>query len=335
MSKYTTEVRYICESAIGLTESVGYVSVKDVLTQAAPIVFDFDFPIFDESYRLPLEIKILKHFYTREIGVETVGLWKLKLDTKMNEIMPYYNQLYKTELLEFNPLYDIDLTRDRVEEREGSNKTDGGYNNENVYGKKNNYSEDSSINSDTTDDTTTNGASDTTGSSKATEDNTRTVNSKTAEGGTNTGKNTDRYSDTPQGAISNLENNNYLTNARIIDNSNTNNSEGSANTNETNTSENSIDSEENLKYNDSIERNVNRKDDENKTGENEESGNSSDNGTNYSYQNITDLNKYLEHVKGKQGGKTYSEMIIEYRKTFLNIDMMVINELEELFIGLW
>lgn len=311
MSKYTTEVRTICENLIGLKRPAGYGSVNDILSQAAPMVFNFEWPIFDEAYRRVLEIKILKHFYTREIGLETVGLWKLKLDTKMNEIMPYYNQLYKTELLEFNPLYDVDLTRDRIEEREGSNKTDGGFNNENVYGKKNNYSEDTSVNSDTTDDTTTSGASDTTGSSK------------TAEGNTKTGKNTDRYSDTPQGAISDLESNSYLTNARIVDST------------ESNSGESSVDTEENLSYNDSIGRSVNRKDDTNKTGENEESGSSSDNGTNYSYQNITDTNKYLEHVKGKQGSKSYSEMIMEYRKTFLNIDMMVIEELEPLFMQLW
>lgn len=311
MSKYTTEVRTICENLIGLKSPAGYGSVNDILSQAAPLVFNFEWPIFDEAYRRVLEIKILKHFYTREIGLETVGLWKLKLDTKMNEIMPYYNQLYRTELLEFNPLYDVDLTRDRVEEREGSNKTDGGFNNENVYGKKNNYSEDNSVNSDTKDDTTTSGASDTTGSSTTTENNTRT------------GKNTDRYSDTPQGAISDLESNSYLTNARIVDN------------NDTNTANNKVDNNENLNYNDSIERSVNRKDGANKTGENEESGSSSDNGTNYSYQNITDTNKYLEHVKGKQGSKSYSEMIMEYRKTFLNIDMMVIEELEPLFMQLW
>lgn len=311
MSKYTTEVRTICENLIGLKSPVGYGSVNDILSQAAPLVFNFEWPIFDEAYRRVLEIKILKHFYTREIGLETVGLWKLKLDTKMNEIMPYYNQLYKTELLEFNPLYDVDLTRDRVEEREGSNKTDGGFNNENVYGKKNNYSEDNSVNSDTTDNTTRSGANESTGSSTTTENNTRT------------GKNTDRYSDTPQGAISDLESNSYLTNARIVD------------SNDTNTVNNKVDSNDNLNYDDSIERNVNRKDDSNKTGENEESGSSSDNGTNYSYQNITDTNKYLEHVKGKQGSKSYSEMIVEYRKTFLNIDMMVIEELEPLFMQLW
>lgn len=311
MSKYTTEVRTICENLIGLKSPAGYGSVNDILSQAAPLVFNFEWPIFDEAYRRVLEIKILKHFYTREIGLETVGLWKLKLDTKMNEIMPYYNQLYKTELLEFNPLYDVDITRDRIEEREGSNKTDGGFNNENVYGKKNNYTEDNALNSDVTDTTDTTGASDTTGSSTTSDNNTRT------------GKNTDRYSDTPQGAISDLESNSYLTNARIID------------SNETNAGNKKIDNEENLNYNDSIERSVNRKDDTNKTGENEESGSSSDNGTNYSYQNITDTNKYLEHVKGKQGSKSYSEMIMEYRKTFLNIDMMVIEELEPLFMQLW
>lgn len=47
----------------------------------------------------------------REIGTETYGLWHLYLDTTLNEIMPYYNKLYETELLKFNPLYDIDLKR--------------------------------------------------------------------------------------------------------------------------------------------------------------------------------------------------------------------------------
>ena len=111
MSTYTTEVRFICENSAGLTESADYLSVSEILDKARNKIFDFDFPIFDESYRNVLEDKILKHYYTREIGLETVGLWKLKLDTKMNEIMPYYNQLYKSAVLEFNPLYDVDYTR--------------------------------------------------------------------------------------------------------------------------------------------------------------------------------------------------------------------------------
>ena len=39
--------------------------------------------------------------------------------------MPYYNQLYKSELLEFNPFYDVDLTRNR----EGSGTSNKSSNN--------------------------------------------------------------------------------------------------------------------------------------------------------------------------------------------------------------
>ena len=111
MSKYTTEVRFICENSAGLSESEGADNVDSILDKCWNKVFNFDFPIFDENYRQILCRKILKHYYTREIAHETVGRWKLALNAKLNEIMPYYNQLYKSELLEFNPFYDVDLTR--------------------------------------------------------------------------------------------------------------------------------------------------------------------------------------------------------------------------------
>lgn len=111
MAIYTTEVRKICESLYVKPEGEEVATVDKVITQTAPKVFDFDFPIFDESYRLVLEKKILKHFYTREIGLETVGLWKLKLEDKMNEIMPYLNKFYAMYVKEVNPEYNYDLTR--------------------------------------------------------------------------------------------------------------------------------------------------------------------------------------------------------------------------------
>lgn len=119
MSKYTTELRYVCERLAGLTESSD--DVEAVIASARTKVFDFPYPIYDEDYRSTLELKILRHFYFREIGFETVGLWKHYLNTKLNEIMPYYNQLYKSTLLEFNPLYDVDLTTDR-KNTENSNR---------------------------------------------------------------------------------------------------------------------------------------------------------------------------------------------------------------------
>ena len=125
MSKYTTQVRFICEASVGMTESAGYGSVNDIIQRAIPKVFDFEFPIYDEEYRNVLCTKILKHYYTREIGAETVGLWKLWLDTRLNEIMPYYNQLYKSAMIEFNPLYDIDLSTEYLKSKDGTNDTTG------------------------------------------------------------------------------------------------------------------------------------------------------------------------------------------------------------------
>ena len=110
MSKYTTQVRFICESYAGLQESVGADDVNTIVALAAPKIF-MDFPIWDEGYRLTLETKILKHFYLREIAHETVGLWRLRLDTYMNELMPVYNKMYAAVSQEFNPLFDVDITR--------------------------------------------------------------------------------------------------------------------------------------------------------------------------------------------------------------------------------
>lgn len=131
MSKYTTQVRFICEVNSGLDESVGYDNISQVIANSRAKIFDFDYPIFDENYRATLETKILKHYYTREIGLETVGLWKHFLDMRMNEIMPYYNKLYESELLEFDPFGDVDYTREGnrndVSNTNGeSTTTDGG-----------------------------------------------------------------------------------------------------------------------------------------------------------------------------------------------------------------
>ena len=47
--------------------------------------------------REELNKKILDHFKYREIGFETFGRWLDELEIAMNEIMPYYNQLFMSE----------------------------------------------------------------------------------------------------------------------------------------------------------------------------------------------------------------------------------------------
>lgn len=100
--------------------------------------FDFgldDYPIFDEDYRGPLNKKILDHYWNYEIGQETESMFRFSLNRKMREIMPYYNQLYKSELLEFEALdtanlhehVDTDNTTSETTDAtsENTNTTDG------------------------------------------------------------------------------------------------------------------------------------------------------------------------------------------------------------------
>ena len=307
MSKYTTEVRYICEHFSGLSESVGYNDVEQVIKNCLPKVFDFNFPIFDESYRSVLETKILRHYYTREIGLETVGLWKLKLNTKLNEIMPYYNQLYKSELIEFNPLYDVDLRRDRVVKGTGTKDTE---NSENRSGKS------STDNSQTTENTH---------DVNVTDNGTRNNKFDGTVNGTQnqntTGNGTNMYSDTPQGAITDLQAGKYLTNATV--DSATNTFAGASNDTTNQTTDETTKNE--------------RIDSGNNESEVDGSTNSdySSDMTGSSNTTMSNTEEYLEHVMGSNGGESFSKRLNDYRATFINIDMMVINELEELFFGLW
>ena len=272
MSKYTTELRFICESEAGLTESKGYNDVNTVIAAARPHIFSFTYPIFDNAYKPTLETKILKHFYTREIGLETYGLWKLKLDMKMNEIMPYYNKLYESELIEFNPLYDTDIHSE---------------------GHRDEYAE--------TDNTrTTSETGNTSGTSR---------DGGTDSRATNDLINTwDLYSDTPQGGINgilgaeddpSLGSNAFLTNARhtIGD---TTGSTGSTTYGKTN----------------------------NTTGTSSVSGTGNEEGT-----RDADID-YVDHIYGYRG-KSPNKSLKEFRENMLNIDMMIIDELEELFFMLW
>ena len=304
MSKYTTELRFICETSAGITDSEGYTSTRDIIEKSRAKIFDFDYPIFDEKYRSVLETKIIKHYYTREIAAETVGLWKLWLDERMNNIMPYYNQLYKSELLEFNPLYDTDITTDsNRKEKHEENTTDNNVRTDNTSREENG-----------TETRTDNLASKNTRTDDLKTNSTRTDDLKTSndhedndkDSGTN--DSLQAYSDTPQNGLTGVTTLNYLTNA-------------TKNTGSDSKTHNNTDATQTGTVRNDINNTVRN------------TGTVSDNGT--GTKNYDNVNDYLEHVKGKRGTDSYSKILQEYRKTFLNIDQMIINSLSDLFMGVW
>lgn len=67
------------------------------------------YPVLGEEYRTRLNDKIVQEYLNREIGHETVSLWRHAMRRKMNQIMPVYNKLYASETLIVDPLRTVDL----------------------------------------------------------------------------------------------------------------------------------------------------------------------------------------------------------------------------------
>ena len=189
--------------------------------------FDFkmdSYPIFDENYRNTLNQNILYHYYENEIGFETASLFRFYLNQKLNEIMPYYNELYKVQ----KKLIDENLLLNNVNLTEilhGSNTT---------------------------------------------------KTSSTSQSLSN-GKNL--YQDTPQGQISqtDIDNQTWATNLTLNKN------------------------------------------------EIEDESNATGNGT----------NEYLKTIIGNNGGKFNIDVLNDIKNNLMNIDLMIINELNDLFMGIF
>ena len=333
---------------------------------------------------MPFEVKILRHFYTREIGEETFGLWQLRLCDRLNVIMPYYNQLYRSELIKFNPMYDVDLSTEhsrandgvlnrsehadfsRQDESERDNRRnaiDDGSNETDFVGNKNSRGTNEQIEG-------MNSSNESTGSESSASNSRNWASNISSNNDVNEGtmsnKNVNRFSDTPQGNVNigggpndgnasaeSVFGNGYLTNATIVDDE--------TKTNDKNKSESLSDDTSEGMVNQTINRNDNatNKTDRSLSGTDNRTDNERSNTKNYT-NNIHDSNEnekisgsgshtndvtgktttmntedFIQRVSGKRGGLTYSKMLDEFRKTFLNIDKMILNDLESLFISLW
>ena len=317
MSKYTTEVRFICESYAGLDESVDYDHVEEVIENSYRKIFKMnEIPMFNgetEAHRSGLLKKILLHYYTREIGYETVGLWKLKLNQKLMEIMPYYNQLYESELIQFDPMKNVNATKTHEGEYNDDEKVD------NIRDTESHRGTHTTQEGDNTEDTTLRH------SKTTTQGNDVRTNDIVSQGDSWT-----LFSDTPQGGLNGITeasgvqsvgNNSYLTNATRVLTTPDEQSVTQTHGNIVETYNADGDRKDNVTGHAEVETNTTE----------DITGNITDDNT----KNTNGTDSYTDNDIGKIGTETYSEMLEKFRKTFLNIDMMVIKELEPLFIGLW
>lgn len=260
MSKYTTQLRFPIEQAL---DNCGYNHKESNWKYCYEMLGLNDYPLFDEVYRETLNNKIIRAYYFREIGFETLGLFAWQMRRTMFEIMPYYNQLYDSEKLEIEPF----LTRNM------------------------DYTE-----KWTRDETRT-----------AKQDNTSEATHKTDASGTTansvdgstTSNDRNVFNDTPMNGLDTgaVENMDYATNVTFDKGSTT--SHTGANGSSTNKEERADKATEGM--------------------ERSESGD---------YDGTKTHNE-----KGFDGSQ--SDLLLTYRKTFLNIDLEVVERVGILFMGLW
>lgn len=277
MSHYTTQTRWIVEMATPDAKGLPW---RKRIKQACPSIFDFDFPIWNEQYRIELESKIIGHFFMWEIGYETVGLWKFALEQKLLEIMPYYNELYKTTVRDFDYLTDTDITETL---QRNENKTEDKTENVNFSSKEDN-------DTDTTEDYT--------GSSTA------NGNTKTVKSGAPTSHTA--HSDFPQAPLGTSDYASYedYRQDKLDETVNTDTLDDTESTGKTiRTTNQDVDF----------------------TSSNKLTGNlTSDTDTSHTI-----------HKAGTNGSRSFTELLIQYRDSLLNIDMQIIEELQSLFMSVY
>ena len=300
-----------------------------------------NYPIFSESHRQELNEKIVNHFRYREIGYETVTQFIFALNRKMFEIMPFYNQLYESEELEISAL--TNYSYDEISKKTGNDlleKTGTDTNKQSGDNTRADTGTQTNEQTGTDKQTFEDVKNKTTYGSSENENTTTTSDVKHGQTTTTDGTDTSKrvHSDTPQGMLSaNFpESANYASDADVTKNTSatsvsqggTDSTSGTVKGTKGRTgSDESVQSGDIVTTHDTQGKLTNDLTSKNKF--NTDSSVTYGSNAKQNYDNQLTTNK-----KGYQGISP-SELLQKYRETFLNIDMLVISELEELFISIF
>lgn len=287
-------------------------TIWEQIAYAAPRIFNFPYNFWEESAKEAFQQKFVTFYFTHELGLDTPAMFQLRLKAKLDIVMPYYTQLFESQLLEFKPFDDMNIVE--VLHRENDKNKNGTESNDDSgtssqTGKTSNTGTDTMAQSgtDTTRDTGTQKDVGSQGGSDSTSENSTT-----------------EYSDTPQAMLANKNDPKYLTN-RTTESGTSTTTYGKT---DNNTRTNDLSSATTYGKTDTRTLDL--------------SGDSTFSQTvnNTRNKTISDVEKAIEEytrtTKGKSSRYTYMQLLEQYRKTFLNIEQMLIEslELKSLFMGI-
>lgn len=325
------------------------IELKDVIANGHNI-FDFKYPFYDEKKRQEFEEKFIRHFYFREIGCPTVDRFKHYLHDKFDTVFPFYNELFKSALIEYSILNNYNLTEEFTTTRENQGKSSGisstvgqAFGTQETEGQ-NNRTVDTTGKADTIGVDTENetGNSKTVTSGNTTSETNGTSKTDTEESGNGSKHTVQKYLDTPQG-LTDLSDSNYITNLTDVNETDNNSKTGSSETvtngdSETNNSgESETDTTRNATKNSTV----------NQTSEGSETTIDKTSGTVRDEQKTTQDNNSRTYMDSKQtethkltrvgniGVDTDSDMIekhIQLQKKLRSIELSFFDECEDLFM---
>ena len=285
----------------------------------------YDFYIDDEQARKSFEDKFIKHYYYREIGFETPFMFTHKLETHLLINMPYWKQLYETELesRNINFLLNKDLRETFIREVETENSMMA-----NSTSNQNNQSTSSTDSSQNSTGTSTATQNDTSTSTQSATSN-QTLESTSSTEQTDNQQSTTKESLIRDGVVQASLTDGYLTGANSSNATNTQNVSGTTDTTteQINSTEANATSESELtnKQSSQIEASGNNT----STDEMKATNNSAQ------QDNGTTLEKTELISQGNIGITSSAQLLKEWRDVLINMDKIIIDSCNDLFLKIY
>ena len=325
-------------------------------------IFRFNYPFYDEHKRKEFEEKFIKHFYFREIGTETIDRFLFFLEEKFNTVFPYYNELFKTSIIEYDKLNNYDVKESYSINRESDSKSSGITSsvNQNFDVINSTSNEDKNVNSslnsnvlnenvenESSKNVTSNQDNESSESESTSTQVQTTSNSNTSNTSENN-KSDKKFLDTPQSLL-NLDGANYLTTLnQDIDNKSSNvqatgesesNSNTSNNVNATNTknstSENDLDRSVESESTQTVENESSETQKNSVVNESRQEQKITNDMNNRVYSLGNSKEEFTRTMVGNIGVMTSTDLLskhIELQKVLKKIEMMFFDECEDLFM---
>lgn len=122
MSEYTLSLRQLINSYFPPEQyAKGFYDSEAMIKEGSKKLFDFSYPFYNDNVddREAFQEYFVRHYYMYEIGQETPGLFKLRLQSLLYAAMPEIKRIYETERLVFDPLNDYSEIRTYTKEDTG------------------------------------------------------------------------------------------------------------------------------------------------------------------------------------------------------------------------